>query len=216
MKLYNYELSGECYKVRFFLSVLGLSVESISVDEYPGLEVQTPAFLAINPAGTLPVLEVEGQVIAEPQAILTYLALAHDPTGTWYPASDPLRAAQCAQWLDFGGKLDASAGVARRALGMFMPLDAGSARLEGRRLMRILDEHLWFAERQGRDWLVPGPAPTIADLACFPAVALAEEGEIALADYPAARRWLDRVKRIPGFIPMSGIFPTSPAAPQEN
>ena len=64
-------------------------------------------------------------------------------------------------------------------------------------LFRILDEHLWFAERAGEDWIVPGAHPTIADIACFPYVILSEEGGVSRQDYPAIRRWTDRFKRIP-------------------
>ncbi|QPM90427.1 glutathione S-transferase family protein [Pseudooceanicola algae] len=211
MKLYSYELSAECYKVRFFLSVLGLTCDVIGVDEYPGQEQQGEAFRAIAPLGRLPVLATGDGVIEDAQAILTYLALRHDPTGIWYPVDDPLRVALCGQWMGFGAALDASAGQARRALGMFAPLDVAAAQGAARGLLRQLDEHLWFAEQDGEAWLVPGEAPSIADLACFPAIALAEEGGVMLTDYPALRRWLDRVKRIPGFITMSGIFGTSPA-----
>lgn len=76
------------------------------------------------------------------------------------------------------------------------------------RLFGILDEHLWFGETAKDDWIVPGAHPTIADIACFPYVALSEEGGISRQDYPAIRRRCDRVKRIPGFVGMSGIFAT--------
>jgi glutathione S-transferase len=71
----------------------------------------------------------------------------------------------------------------------------------------VLDEHLWFAEQEGQDWLCSTGHPTIADIACFPYVMLSEEGGINRLPYPAIRRWTDRVKRIPGFTVMPGIFP---------
>ena len=71
---------------------------------------------------------------------------------------------------------------------------------------RVLDEHLWFAEQQGQGWLCSPDHPTIADLACFPYVMLSEEGGISRLPYPAIRRWTDRVKRIPGFTTMAGVF----------
>ena len=76
---------------------------------------------------------------------------------------------------------------------------------------RILDEHLWFGEQQGRDWICAAAHPTIADIACFPYIMLSEEGGISRQDYPAIRRWCDRVKRVKGFIVMSGVFPAGPA-----
>ncbi|MGO4835058.1 glutathione S-transferase, partial [Rhizobiaceae sp. 2RAB30] len=50
-----------------------------------------------------------------------------------------------------------------------------------------------------------------ADIACFPYIALSEEGGVSRQDYPAIRRWMDRVKRVPGFSVMSGVFPAGPA-----
>jgi glutathione S-transferase len=91
-------------------------------------------------------------------------------------------------------------------------IDLAPHQAEGNRLLRVIDEHLWFAENGGGSWLLPWAHPTIADLACFPDLALCEEAGLSLLDFPAIRRWLDRVKRIPGFTPMAGIFPAAPGA----
>ena len=90
-------------------------------------------------------------------------------------------------------------------------IDADAARTGAHKLFRILDEHLFFAEEMDQGWLCPGDHPTIADVACFPYVMLSEEGDVSRIDYPAIRRWCDRLKRIPGFTVMSGIFPAGPA-----
>ena len=82
---------------------------------------------------------------------------------------------------------------------------------EGHRLLRVLDEHLWFARRAGQDWLCEGGRPSVADIACFCHVVLCEEGGVSRQDYPAVRLWLDQVKRLDGFIVMSGVFPAGPA-----
>ena len=76
---------------------------------------------------------------------------------------------------------------------------------------RVLDEHLWFREQENLSWVCSGEQPTIADIAIFPDVILSEEGGVARIEYPALRRWTDRVKRIPGFVPMPGIFPVGDA-----
>lgn len=60
------------------------------------------------------------------------------------------------------------------------------------------------AHPDDRDILELG-LPTIADIACFPYTALAEEGGIDLSAYPDGLQWIDRMKRIPGFITMPGI-----------
>ncbi|MEX0301569.1 MAG: glutathione S-transferase family protein [Leisingera sp.] len=211
MKLYDYELSGNCYKIRLMLSILGVGYETRTIDFYPGAEHKSDWFLEINPLGQLPVIEDEGRVLRDAQAILTYLAVKHDNSSHWYPADDPARLGEVAQWLAFADGITGTASAARLHDGLFYDLDVEAARKGAHRLFRILDEHLWFAEQQGQDWICSGDHPTIADIACFPYVALSEEGGISRQDYPAIRRWMDRVKRIPGFIGMSGVFPASPA-----
>ncbi|GAA6150544.1 hypothetical protein NBRC116586_36080 [Pseudooceanicola nitratireducens] len=64
-----------------------------------------------------------------------------------------------------------------------------------------------FAEQDGHDWLVPLPHPTIADVACLPYIALAEEGGIDLAPYPSVARWMERFMRLEKFKPMPGMMP---------
>ena len=212
MKLYDYELSGNCYKIRLFLNIIGKSYDARAVDFYPSLEHKSPAMLDLNPLGQLPIIEDGGKVIRDAQAILTYLALKYDATGTWYPVSDPARIGEVAQWLAFADGITATSSAARLHDGLFYELDIDAARAGAHRLFRILDEHLWFAEQNDQDWICSGEHPTIAEIACFPYVMLSEEGGIPRQDYPAIRRWCDRVKRIEGFVGMPGIFPTSRAA----
>ena len=84
--LYDYELSGNCYKVRLFLSILGIAPEIRTVDFYPGREHKSPGFLKINPLGQLPVIDDDGLVLRDAQAILVYLAARYDASQRWYPA----------------------------------------------------------------------------------------------------------------------------------
>ena len=212
LTLYDYELSGNCYKIRLMLAFLGVGHETRRIDFYPGREHRSPEFLRINPLGQLPVIDDDGLVLRDAQAILAYLAARYDPTDRWWPAADPRRLGLAAQWLAFADSISATAGAARLAESFFYEVDAAAARAGAHRLFRILDEHLWFSEREGGDWLVPGAHPTIADVACFPYVILSEEGDVSRQDYPAIRRWTDRFKRIPGFVVMSGVFPAAPDA----
>lgn len=210
--LYDFELSGNCYKVRLLLGFLGLDYAARKVDFYPGREHKSAAFLAINPLGQLPVIDDDGLVVRDAQAILIYLAARYDDRRAWWPADDPARLGPVAQWLAFADAITATAAAARLHDSFFYDLDVDAARTGAHRLFGILDEHLWFAERDGADWIVAGDHPTIADIACFPYVALSEDGGIPRQDYPAIRRWTDRFKRVPGFRVMSGVFPASPAA----
>ncbi len=208
--LYDYELSGNCYKIRLLLSMLEIEFNTHVVEFYPAAEYNEPWFRKINPLGTLPVLDDDGLILRDSAAILVYLASRFDTTAKWYPTAEPARLALVTQWLAFADSITATASQARLAEGFFFEIDADACRKEAHRLFRILDEHLWFAEQQQQPWLVPGEHPSIAELACFPYVILSEEGSISRQDYPAIRRWTDRVKRIPGFIVMPGVFPAGP------
>jgi glutathione S-transferase len=209
--LYDYELSGNCYKVRLLLHLLGISFTSRNMDFHPGREHKSAWFLKLNPLGQLPVIDDAGLVLRDAQAILVYLASRYDTAGTWYPRQDPAALGRISQWLGFADGLTATAGAARLHDTMFVEVDIGKCRAGAHALLRILDEQLWFAEAAGEQWLCSGQQPTIADLACFPYVMLSEEGGISRLPYPAIRRWGERVKQLPGFIPMSGIFPAAAA-----
>lgn len=210
--LYDYELSADCYQARLALALLGLEYSRVDVEFYPGTEHETEWFTDLSPLQQLPVLCEEETTLYDAPAILVYLAARHDPTASWYPGGDPALVGQVTQWLGFSRALAGSAGAARlhESLGHLTDVDAARSRAHA--LLRVLDEHLWFGEQEGRDWLCAADRPTIADLAVFPDVALSEEGGVSRIDYPAVRRWTDRVKRIDGFVPMSGIFPAGPVA----
>lgn len=212
IRLYDYELSGNCYKVRLLLALLKLRYERTELNFHPGREHKSPAFLAINPLGQLPVIDDAGYVLRDAQAILVYLASRYDASGRWYPRDDAAQLGRIGSWLGFADSLTATAGAARLHDTLFYSLDIARARSGAVALLDVLDEHLWFAEQQDQPWLCPGPHATIADLACFPYVMLSEEGGISRLPYPAIRRWTDRVRRLPGFVTMTGIFPADPPA----
>ena len=205
-RLHDYALSGNCWKVRLLLAMLDVAHETVEVEFFPAAEHRAEPFLAINPLGTLPVWTDGDLTLVDSKAILVHLAARHDPGGPWWPAEDPVRLALVVQWMAFGDALTASAGAARLIEGFEREGDAEAARQEAHRLLEVLDAHLWFGEREGRDWLVPGAAPTLAELACVPYVLLSEEGGVMREGYPAVRRWCDRVVRLPGFEPMPGTF----------
>ena len=210
IRLYDYELSGNCYKLRLMMSILGIEHETVPVDFHPGEEHKSAWFRELNPLGQLPVIEDDGLVLRDAQAILVHLASNYDPTERWYPLGDPGLLGVIGQWLAFSDGITATAAAARLHDGLFRDVDVEACRAGAHRLFRVLDEHLWFREAEGQDWICPGQHPTIADIACFPYVILSEEGGVSRQAYPAIRRWTDRVKRIPGFIVMPGVFPAGP------
>jgi len=205
MKLHDYELSGSCYKVRLLLSMLDLPYERLPLDFYPGREHRQPDFLDVNPLGQLPVLDDGELRLRDAQAILLYLAVRYDRDGVWFPR-DAATQGRIAMWLAFaGGELmhSASARLHDMLLG-YEEIDAERARRDAHAALRVLDEHLAECEFDGQPWLAASH-PTIADVACFPYVALSADGGVERSGYHQVNRWLRRFRQLPGFIVMPGV-----------
>ena len=159
--LYDYELSGNCYKLRLMMSLLGVEYRKHPVDFYPGLEHKSDWFLELNPLGQLPVL-VDGElVLRDAQAILVYLASRYDGTKQWYPVDEPARLGEVSQWLAFADAITATASAARLHDGMMFDFDIDACRAGAHRLFRVMDQHLWYAEREEAGWLGSGVHPKI-------------------------------------------------------
>jgi len=204
IKLYNYELSGNCYKLRLLMHMLGVDYEKMPVDFYPGKKHKSAEFLEINPFGQLPVLEDGALRLRDAQAILVYLATRYDPARTWYP-DDAVTMGRIAMWLATADDITRTASAARLHDALGYELDIESVRRNAHQVFRVIDEHLSDMETIGQEWLA-APHATIADIACFPYIAMSDEGGIPRDDYPAIGRWMERVKRLPRFIGMPGIF----------
>jgi glutathione S-transferase len=207
IEFYDCELSTDAYKARLLMTLLGLEWTTRLVEYYPRREHRSDWFLRINPRGELPVLVDNGAIVEDAQAVLVFIARNHDPSGRWYPGDNAALIAQISTWLSFADALTQTASAARLHDGLlYHHIDVASCRAGAHELLGVLDEHLWFAEYAGHAWLCPAGHPTIADIACFPDVALAEEGGICMREYRAVQRWTTRVRRLPGFVPMAGIF----------
>jgi len=204
IKLYNDELSGNCYKLRLFMGLLELPYERVPINFHPGREHKSEAFLQINPFGQLPAIDDDGYVLRDAQAILVYLATRYDHTRRWFPDDAPSRG-RVALWLTVAEDITRSASAARLHDAFGYPFDVNACRGAAHKLFAYIEDHLADAEIEGRGWLA-GDSPTIADIACFPYVALAPEGGVPLDRYPALRRWIHRVKALPNFVGMPGIF----------
>ena len=204
MKLYDYVLSGNCYKIRLLATFLDIDYEAVAVDFYPGREHKSAAFLKLNPLGQIPVLEDDGLIIRDAQAILLYLANKYDTAKRWWPADDPQRVGEIAMWLAFADQITTTAAAARLHDMLGYGLDVEGARAGARDVFRVLEDHLSDREFDGVDWIV-GSDATIADIACFPYTALSGDGGIDLSPYPAVQRWVRRFTKLPGFVTMPGI-----------
>ena len=211
IELYNYELSGNCFKIRLLCSFLNIEYQSNNIEFYPSEEHKSDEFLKINPLGQIPVISDDGFVLRDAQAILIYLSTKYDKSENWYPNNDPEKIGLISQWLAFADSITGSASAARLHDTFFYTnFDIEECRAAAHSQFRILDEHLYFQEQLNQSWICDGERPTLADIACFPYVALSEEGGVSRISYPAIRRWLDRFKRLDGFIIMPGMFPSGP------
>ena len=204
IQLYDYELSSSCYKIRLFLKLLSLEFEILPVGFFPAEEHKKPKFLSINPLGQLPVLRDGDYQIRDSQAILVYLASKYDSQDTWYP-KEPEILGKISMWLSFAGGEIMNASAARLHDVLRYPYDIDKIRAAAHRAFTVLDDHLVEQEISGSNWIT-ATHPTIADIACFPCVALSNDGGISRDQYPAIDRWLDRVMKLPGFIDMPGIL----------
>ena len=123
LKLYDYELSGNCFKIRWFLNILGIEYESVAVEFYPSKEHKSAWFKEINPLGQLPVIDDNGFRLRDAQAILVYIAKKYDSSGNWYPSHDASQTGEIAQWLSFADSLTATISSAGLTTTFFFDFD---------------------------------------------------------------------------------------------
>lgn len=191
--IHSFPLSGHAHRVELFASLAGIAHEVINVDLAKG-EQKGEAFLALNPAGQVPVIEDGDTVITDANAILVYLARKYAPA---YLPSDPVAEAEVQKFLTLAAGEIAFGPAAARLINVFnAPLDAAFCKTVAERVLGKLEAHL-----EGRDFLV-GTTPTIADVAIYSYVAHAPEGDISLAPYANVRRLLANIEGLKGFKPM--------------
>lgn len=207
--LYNYVLSGNCYKVRLLAALLDAQYDTVAVNFHPGGEHRQEYLLRLNPAGTLPIMVTSDETLTETQAMLVWLAQHHDDSNTWWPAHDQQAISTTLQWLGFASRLTSSIGVLRQYTLLNKLADADAARAAGITALRELESRLTEQTICGMQWLA-GHYPTVADIACFPYTALSPDAGIEHDDYPAIRRWLHATRSLEGFITMPGIHELHP------
>ncbi|MBT6095733.1 MAG: glutathione S-transferase family protein [Rhodospirillaceae bacterium] len=198
MKLYDSPLSGNCHKVRLLMSLLDLEYESVPIN-MAEMAHKTPDYVAINPLGQVPVLDDDGEVIRDSQAILVYLA-AKFGDGRWLPKDDPYALGHVSEWLSFSANEMSHGCAASRALVLFnRDGDLEGARTLARKALGILDDHL-----AAREWLV-GDAPTVADIANYVYAGLVHQGGINPHEFTNVSTWLGRVEALEGYIGMAAL-----------
>jgi len=197
MKLYNFEHSGNCHKIRMMLSFLEITYEKIDINLLNKDQLD-PDFIRLNPLHKVPVLDDDGYILRDSAAILIYLARKYGKT-EWYP-DNAESMAEIQQWLSFS-LIEMFNGLAiTRAIVIFKrDMDPVGPRAIAMEVLDVLERHL-----KDHDWLALGRI-TIADISCYPYTALIHEGGISLQDYPSIRAWLKRVEKIPNAPPMRGL-----------
>ncbi|AZD95873.1 MULTISPECIES: glutathione S-transferase family protein [Pseudomonas] len=194
IKLYNFPRSGHAHRVELMLSLLGLPFELIFVDLAKG-EHKQAAFLALNSFGQVPVIDDQGVVLADSNAILVYLAQKYGQ-GRWLP-SDPVGAARVQRWLSVAaGPIAFGPAVARLITVFGAQRNAEEAIDRSHALLKVVEQELTASP------YLAGSEPTIADIAGYSYIAHAPEGNVSLADYPQVRAWLARIEALPGFVGM--------------
>jgi glutathione S-transferase len=194
LRLYDYLESGNGYKVRLLLHQLAIPFERVELDILRG-ETRTEAFLAKNPNGRIPTLELDdGTCLPESNAILWYLA-----EGTPFLPEDRLQRAQVLSWMCFEQYSHEPNIATLRFWTHAGLLEQRAALVPGKReagvaALGVMEGHLakrafFAAERY-----------TIADIALYAYTHVAEEGGFPLAPYPAIRAWLARVAAQPRHI----------------
>jgi glutathione S-transferase len=196
--LYSMQRSGNSYKVRLALARLGIAYRLEEVDILKG-DSHTPEFLAKNPTGQVPLLEVApGRYLAESNAILWYLAV-----GTPLVPDDRIQRATALQWMFFEQhSLEPNIGAAW----FWLALVKGGRELqqhaledwieEGYRALGVMDKHL-----KTQRFFVDDRC-TVADLALYAYTHVAEKCDFDLSGFPYVRAWIDRVAAEPGHVPM--------------
>ena len=196
-KLYSMQRSGNSYKVRLALALLGIPYESIEVDILRG-ESRTPDFLSKNPSGQVPLLEVDGRFLAESNAILWYVA-----AGTPLSPEQRIERAEALQWMFFEQHaLEPNIGAAY----FWLSLVRGGRELQthaledwmerGYAALQVMENHL-----KTHQYFAAGQL-TVADIALYGYTHVADRCDYDLSTFPAIRAWLRRVESTAGFVTM--------------
>jgi glutathione S-transferase len=203
--LYSTRGSGNCFKPFLTINQLEIDFEVVEVDVLKG-ETRSPAFMSLNPAGSVPYLvTAEGAGVGESNAMLWLIA-----DGSHLMPATPLERAQSLQWMFFEqSKLEPFISPAR-FLGHIVPergigreADIAAWRQRAAAGLATLDAHL-----SHRAFML-GDRYGITDIALFGYVHVSNEAGIDMAQFPAVTAWMKRVEETPGFVPLSALCATA-------
>jgi glutathione S-transferase len=199
--------SGNCFKPFLLMKQLGIPFRVTLVDVLKG-ETRMPAFLAINPNGTVPYLTLsDGRGVGESNAMLWHLAEGSD-----FIPKNAYKRAQVLQWMFFEqSALEPFISPARFFISIVpskraeREKDIANWQERGRKGLKLLNSHL-----RGRKFLVDDRF-TIADISVFGYTHVAEEGGFDFAEFPAVAHWITNVQETDGYVPLAKLIdsPTS-------
>ena len=202
IKIYSMPLSGHGHRARLAASLMGVPFEVVPVNEMEG-ERRGEAFLGLNPLGQVPVIVDGDRVVRDSNAILLYLAETYDGQGRFLPKDPGLRA-EVYEWLGAAaGHIFRGPNMARLIELFGLPGDMEAAKAVSATIFDVMERRL-----DGRTWLV-GDGPTLADIACYSYIAVADEGGLSLAGHPNLEAWLAAVEGLDGFVAMPKSQPAA-------
>lgn len=193
MKLYYDTPSGHAHRARLFLSFIGEPAEIVTVDLAKGAH-KASDFLKINSFGQVPVLDDDGVIIPDSNAIMIYLAKKLGKSD-WLP-EEPEGAAIVQRWLSVAAGEIAYGPSAARLITLFgAKLDTDEVIRRAHGILTLIE-----AELANRQWIA-ADRPTIADVALYSYIASAPEGNVDTSGYQNINGWLKRIEALPGFFP---------------
>ncbi|MEJ2743864.1 MAG: glutathione S-transferase family protein [Gammaproteobacteria bacterium] len=195
-KLYNFQSSGNCYKIRLLMNQLGIEYDSIEVDILKR-ESRTESFLKINPNGRVPVLEVNEKYLPESNAAIWFLA-----EGTEFIPTDRFERAQALQWMFFEQySHEPYIATVRYWISILKDKQGKLSQIEqrmplGYAALDVMETHL-----KSHDFFA-GNTYSVADIALYAYTHVAEEGEYNLSAYKNIKQWFSRVESQVGYVPI--------------
>ena len=196
IKLYRNPKSGHCHRVELMLALLNLPYDIIDLDMVNGAH-KHPEYLKKSPFGQVPAIDDNGLLLADSNAIITYLACHYGNEAEWAGRTAEERAL-IQQWLSIAAGEIASGPAAARLVTVFgAELDHDAAKAKAIKLFDVMNSLL-----AGKNFLVSDRL-TLADIACYSYIAHAPEGGVYLDNYPNIRNWLASVAEQAGFIAMA-------------
>jgi len=206
IKLHVFPLSPRAFKVLFAANHLGIDYEMAFVD-LPGQAQKTPGYTALNPNQRMPVLEDDGFVLWESNAIVQYLASLRPQSGL-LPAD--LKARMTAVKWQFweSAHFDPACAIfmfERIVKPAFGRGEASPQELErGAELMVRLGPVLDAALQKTR--YVAGDALTVADISLGATLVSADQAKMPIEPYRAIQRWRAELSQLPGWIKAASLM----------